>query len=205
MIVGIVDYGRGNLMSVVSAVRRAGHEPVVGNRPEIVEQADRIILPGVGAFGEAMNQLRGLGLVDALNMYVRDGGKPYLGICVGAQIVTKESDEFGRFEGLGWIDAEVRRLDGALQDVRIPHTGWDDVIQMKSTSLFTGIQDREVFYYNHSHAIYCTDESLVIARSDYAGGFDAVLKKGRIYATLFHPEKSQRAGLQLIENFLNVV
>ena len=203
MIVGIVNYGRGNVFSVASAVRRTGVQLIIGDDREVIENSDKIILPGVGAFGEAMRQLNSLDLINPLNFHVRDQGKPYLGICVGAQIVAHGSEEFGFHEGLGWINAWVKKLPESGSNSRIPHTGWNDVYFDSSCHLFKGIDKGTLFYYNHSYALHSKDSKTVVGRSDYAGGFDSALNINNIYATLFHPEKSQKAGLKMIENFVN--
>ena len=155
------------------------------------------------AFGEAMSCLKSLDLIDPLNSYVREQGKPYLGICVGAQIVGRSSEEFGFHRGLGWVDAFVKQLPNDDPMIRIPHTGWDDVYFDINCPLFNGIAEGSLFYYNHTYALYAEDNNVVIGTSDYAGGFHSALKIENVYATLFHPEKSQRAGLKMIQNFIN--
>ncbi len=203
MIVGIVDYGLSNLTCVRAAVERLGHEAFVGSTPDVVERSDKVILPGVGAFGDAIANLRNSGMADALDRQVRDGGKPFLGICLGAQLVCRDSDEHGHYEGLGWADAHVRRLAPGAAPLRVPHTGWDDVKRIGDTPLFTGVPIEGLFYYTHSHAIYPEDDAIVLGTCEYGTPFAAALHIGEnIYATQFHPEKSQKHGLALLGNFL---
>lgn len=200
-LIGIIDYGLSNLACVQAAVGRLGFETLVGGTPDVVERATKIILPGVGAFGDAMRNMRDRDLVSALNHQVNERGKPFLGICLGAQLVAKGSDEFGEHEGLGWIDAHVRRLS-SLEGLRVPHTGWDDLEQVGSCTLFEGIPGNALFYYTHSHGIFCEDDEVVAGICNYGQRIVSVLQKGNIFATQFHPEKSQRFGLLLLQNFL---
>ena len=200
--IGIVDYGLSNLTCVAAAVERVGFNAVVGKDSDLVRRADKIILPGVGAFGDAMANLRDYGLIEPLNEIVVGEGKPFLGICLGAQLVARESDEFGRHEGLGWIDAVVRRIEPGSDGLRVPHTGWDDVRRVRDCVLFDGIPDDALFYYTHSHGIYCEDGATVVGVCDYGQTITAAIQRGNIYATQFHPEKSQKHGLSLLENFL---
>jgi glutamine amidotransferase len=203
-VVAIVDYGLSNLTCVRSACERIGYEAQIADSGKILSAAEKIILPGVGAFGDAMRNLRSRGLIDALNHAVIDGERPFLGICLGAQLICKDSEEFGSHEGLGWIDASVRRIDTAGQDLRIPHTGWDDIEVTNSCALLQGIAPETVFYYTHSYAVYPRDESVVVAYCSYGSRLAAIMKKGNIYATQFHPEKSQKIGLDLLRNFLTL-
>ena len=200
--IGIVDYGLSNLTCVAAAVERVGFDAGVGKDPDLVRRADKIILPGVGAVGDAMKNLRDYGLIEPLNEAVATQGKPFLGICLGAQLVARESDEFGRHAGLGWIDATVRRIEPDENGLRVPHTGWDDVDRVKACVLFDDIPDDALFYYTHSHGIYCVDEDAIVGVCEYGQAITAAVQQGNIYATQFHPEKSQKHGLTLLENFL---
>jgi imidazole glycerol-phosphate synthase subunit HisH len=200
--IGIVDYGLGNLRSVAGAVERLGHEPVISTEPSALACADKLILPGVGAFGDGMRNLRERGLVEPLSELVIDGEKPVLAICLGAQLVGRRSEEFGDHEGLGWIDAEVVRLSPDDASLRVPHVGWNDLLRVADSILFADVPEDALFYYVHSYCIRVNEPSLVTGECDYGGRFVAALERGNIYATQFHPEKSQLGGLTLLRNFL---
>lgn len=198
----IIDYGLGNLKSVAASIRKLGFEPLVSNKPEDIEKAKKLILPGVGAFGDGMKNLKNLGLVELLNRVVLKGKKPILGICLGSQLMAKESCEFGHHEGLGWIDASVVRLDVDKNGLRIPHVGWNDLLQIKEDILFEGIPHDALVYYVHSYHVECTNPDIVIGESEYGKRFTAAIHAENIYATQFHPEKSQLHGLNILKNFL---
>ena len=203
MNVAVVDYGLSNLTCVRAAIDRLGHDSTVAARPEDLDGADRIVLPGVGAFGDAMANLNAAGMVEALNEAVHRKGTPFLGICLGAQLICKDSDEYGTHEGLGWADAHVRKLEPGAAALRVPHTGWDDVAAQGDSELFAGVPDDALFYYTHSHAIHANDKDIVRGTCDYGTNFAAVLRVGEnIHATQFHPEKSQKYGLAMLGNFL---
>ncbi|MDD5546002.1 MAG: imidazole glycerol phosphate synthase subunit HisH [Candidatus Omnitrophica bacterium] len=198
--IAIVDYGLGNLRSVAGAVRKLNYEPLITADPAGLEKCEKIIIPGVGAFGDGIGNLRRLGLADALDRMVLREHKPVLGICLGSQLMAKESFEFGHHKGLGWIDASVVKIDAP--GVRIPHVGWNGLIQRKANMLFDGIPQDALFYYVHSYHIRCANPDDVIGECEYGNRFAAVLNRGNIYATQFHPEKSQLHGLKMLENFL---
>ena len=139
--IGIVDYGLGNLTSVEGAVRHLGHEATVTSDPAVLAKADKLILPGVGAFGDGMRNLRERGLVEPLTEMVKGAGKPILGICLGFQLIARDSEEFGHHEGLGWVDGSVLRLAPADEDLRIPHVGWNDLIRTADCAMFDGLPD----------------------------------------------------------------
>ncbi len=200
MQVAIINYGSGNLTSVAGAIRAIGFEPSITSDPDAVADADRIIVPGVGAFGDCMRQLRAAGMVDVLEEARKN--RPILGICLGAQMMCGVSEEFGRHEGLGWIDAEVRRLHPADPSLRVPHVGWDNLARLRSSPLFEEIPDDALFYYVHSYAIHCTSSTSVIGSCDYGENFAAAFCAGQIYGVQFHPEKSQKHGLKLLHNFI---
>ena len=202
MTVVVVDYGLGNLRSVAGAVARLGSEVVVSSRPDDVARAGRLILPGVGAFGDGMRNLKQLGLVDALNDAVCRHGVPILGICLGAELMARDSDEFGRHEGLGWFDASVTKLTPADPSLAIPHVGWNAVRRRREDALLTDVPDDAWFYFVHSYHIACRDRDAVVAEADYGGPVLAALHRDNIYGTQFHPEKSQRHGLTVLRNFL---
>lgn len=163
---------------------------------------DKLILPGVGAFGDGMRNLRARGMVEPLTDLVLRERKPILGICLGAQLIAHDSDEFGRHQGLGWIAASVRRLAPDDDKLRIPHMGWNELFQTGESLLFDGVPDGSLFYYVHSFRLVAEDHAIVIGECDYGGRFAAAIQSGNIYATQFHPEKSQQHGLTLLGNFL---
>ena len=199
--VGIVDYGLGNLTSVAGAVARLGHEPKITGDAEALACCERLILPGVGAFGDGMDQLRRRGLVAALDRMVIGEGKPILGICLGAQLLTRESEEFGRHDGLGWIDARVVRLSPGNPALRVPHVGWNELRQRRPSVLFRDVPDRALMYFVHSYRISGAN-GLVTGETDHGGPVTATVEKGRVYGAQFHPEKSQHHGLTVLRNFL---
>ncbi len=200
--IGIIDYGLGNLTSVSGATERLGFEPCVTGEVAELDRAEKLILPGVGAFADGMRKLRERELVEPLARMVLAEGKPILGICLGAHLIAKESDEFGRSEGLGWVDARVVHLEAGGDALRIPHVGWNDLIQTGESLLFGDVPEDALFYYVHSFHIVPEDDDAVVGVCDYGGRFAAALQWRNIYATQFHPEKSQRHGLTLLNNFL---
>lgn len=200
--IAIIDYGLGNIRSVTGAVKKVGFEPVLTADYNTLAQADKLILPGVGAFGDGMNNLRELNLVNILSDLVLKKKKPILGICLGAQLLTKISYEFGKHEGLGWLDAEVVRLTPSENESRIPHVGWNDFVKMKDSILTDDIPADALFYYVHSFHIRCADPSIVAGICHYGEVFTAAIVQENIYATQFHPEKSQVHGLKMLQNFL---
>jgi imidazole glycerol-phosphate synthase subunit HisH len=200
--VAIIDYGMGNLVSVAGAVERLGHVPVITSDARKLDDADRLILPGVGAFGDAMDNLRRRGLVDALQAIVVEKAKPILGICLGAQLLAKDSEEFGHHEGLNWIDASVRRITPSDPKIRVPHVGWNDCDKRRDSVLMRDVPEDALFYYVHSYCIVPNRRDEVVAECDYGMRFAAVLERGNMFATQFHPEKSQRHGLTVLRNFI---
>ena len=202
MRVGVIDYGLGNITSVCGAVDRLGHEAVASGDPDVLGRTEKLILPGVGAFKDGLERLRSRGLVTPLTAAVCDRGTPILGICLGAQLMTRSSEEFGRHDGLGWVEARVRRLAPADRSMRVPHVGWNDIEVVADDPLFAGIPSDALFYYVHTFAIHVDDPKIVLGTCDYGGTFVAAYRVGNICATQFHPEKSQKHGLTVLENFL---
>ncbi len=198
----IVDYGLGNVRSVAGAIEHLGYTVLISSRVEDLTAADRLILPGVGAFGDGMKNLHDRGLIEPLGRLVLEQRKPILGICLGAQLLAKESDEFGHHQGLGWIDASVVRLEPSDPALKVPHVGWDELAQTTSSPLFEQVPPDALFYYVHSYHVRCADEAVVIGRCDYGLSFVAAYQQGHIFGTQFHPEKSQRHGLQILRNFV---
>jgi glutamine amidotransferase len=199
--IAIVNYGLGNLRSVAGAVERLGGEAVITNDADELLKAEKLILPGVGAFGDGIKNLRALGLEDILNQLVLEESKPIFGICLGFQLMAKESCEFGYHQGLGWIDAVVEKIDtnGRL---RLPHVGWNDLFQRKKSVLFENVPGNALFYYVHSYHVRCLDQNIIVGECDYGMRFTAAVEEDNIFGTQFHPEKSQQWGLELLKNYL---
>lgn len=200
----IVDYGMGNLNSVAKAVEFLGYEVKISNCPEDISSASHIILPGVGAFEKAILTLKEIGLDKILSEQVLKNKKPFLGICLGAQLITNESLEGGKFKGLGWIDARVEPLDQAAA-VKSIHVGWNDLKIKKDSPILNDIKDSTSFYFVHGYYLNCHDPKVIVGTTTYGIEFPAIIQKGNIFATQFHPEKSQKAGLKILSNFLNWV
>lgn len=200
--VAVVDYGMGNLDSVRRALEVCGATVRVTDDPDALADADRIVLPGVGAFGVAMENLRARGLVDALTTQVVELGAPFLGICLGMQLMAARGTEHGVHEGLGWVPGTVDRLVPTAADPRVPHVGWNEVHPTADHPIFAGIEpDRDV-YFVHSYAVACDVADHALATTPYAGGFCSVIGVGSAVGTQFHPEKSQQVGHRLLANWL---
>ena len=195
--IAVIDYGRGNLGSVENALERLGMRAVVTQDPRVVEDARALILPGDGAFHDAMSNLQSLGLLEPLKAAL-DEGRPFLGICLGYQLLFTESEEFGQGKGLDVIPGTVRRFPGGL---KVPHMGWNAVEHRGDLRIFDGIPSGAHFYFVHSYYPSATDPSLPAATCTYGVTFPAAVGRGTLFATQFHPEKSQRWGLKLLENF----
>ena len=202
MRVGIVDYGFGNIASVQGAVAKIGHEPVLIDRADGIQNVDKLILPGVGAFGDAMASLNNKGLVEPLRAATLEERIPILGICLGFQLLARSSSEHGEHHGLGWIDADVRRLEPGAEKLRVPHVGWNEVYTSGDCVLFQGVPDAALFYFVHSYRLVANDNSVVIGTCPYGGDVTAAVQRDNIYGTQFHPEKSQQYGLTVLTNFV---
>jgi imidazole glycerol-phosphate synthase subunit HisH len=200
--VAIVDYGMCNLDSVRRAFEEVGARPFVTGEPADLESADRIVLPGVGAFPDAMYNLRSLGLDEALTKQVLDGEAPFLGVCLGMQLMSALGEEVEPTEGLGWIDARCVRFVPTADDRRVPHVGWNEVTPAIDSPLFDGIPPGTDFYFVHSFHVECADTTQVLATTPYCESFVSAVQRGRAFGVQFHPEKSQQWGLRLLRNFL---
>jgi glutamine amidotransferase len=196
-VIAVIDYGRGNLGSVENALGRLGMRAVVTQDPRVIEDARALVLPGDGAFHDAMSNLQSLGLLEPLKAAL-DEGRPFLGICLGYQLLFTESEEFGQGKGLDVIPGTVRRFPGGL---KVPHMGWNTVEHGGDLRIFDGIPSGAHFYFVHSYYPSATDPSLPAATCTYGVTFPAAVGRGTLFATQFHPEKSQRWGLKLLENF----
>jgi glutamine amidotransferase len=213
MTVAIVDYGSGNLRSAAKAIERAARETGVDDRvivtsnPREVAGADRIVLPGVGAFADCRAGLYGVpGMVDTLKRAVIEQGKPFLGICVGMQLMATRGVEYGVHAGLDWIKGDVVRIEPKGQSgtdrLKIPHMGWNELVDLKPHALLAGIAAHDHAYFVHSFQLKASRRETVLALTDYGGPITAVVGRDNLAGTQFHPEKSQATGLRLITNFL---
>ncbi len=212
MSVAIVDYGSGNLHSAAKAFERAARDAgldqpiVVTSDPEAVARADRVVLPGVGAFADCRRGLDGVnGMVAALEEAVRRKGRPFFGICVGMQLLAERGREYEVTEGLGWIAGEVDRITPADPRLKIPHMGWNTLNLMQPHKLVDGLQfgaHGRHAYFVHSYALRPAERTDLVAEADYGGAIAAIVGRDNIVGTQFHPEKSQKLGLALIANFL---
>lgn len=200
--IAIIDYGMGNVGSIRNMLSRIGAEAIVTSDPHVVSDANKIILPGVGAFDHAMERLRGMEFISLLNQKVLGDGVACLGICLGMQLLTNGSEE-GNLPGLGWIDAQTRRfdLDGQGTDLPIPHTGWNTVRDEGRGSVLAGGLDEARFYFVHSYYVDCNSEEDVFGTTRYGIRFASVIGRDNITGVQFHPEKSHRFGMQLLRNF----
>ncbi|MCL4474279.1 MAG: imidazole glycerol phosphate synthase subunit HisH [Actinobacteria bacterium] len=193
----IIDYGMGNLRSVEKALEKVGAEVAVSRDPDDLRQADRIVLPGVGAFGDAMANLQKRGLVEAIKGEVA-AGKPFLGICLGLDLLFEESDEHGLHQGLGLLPGRVELLATGL---KIPHIGWNQINIRKESKLLAGIPDGSAFYFVHSYAVVPREESDILCETEYGSAFVSAVERDNIAAFQFHPEKSSSLGLMILRNF----
>ena len=196
--IAIIDYDGGNLKSVEKALKFLGEEAVITRQKEEILNADKVILPGVGAFGDAMHNLNQFGLVDVIKEVV-DLGKPFLGICLGLQLLFERSEESPGVEGLGILKGEILRIPDC-PGLKIPHMGWNSLKIKPEAKLFKGLEDPYV-YFVHSYYLKAADESIVAATTEYSTIIHAPVQSGNVFACQFHPEKSSRVGLQILRNF----
>lgn len=201
--IAIIDYGMGNLGSVSKALEYLGGEIVITQKGSDLKKADKIVLPGVGAFKDAMDTLDGLNLIKTLNEEILRG-KIYLGICLGLELLFEKSEE-GDCKGLGILKGDVVRFDSSEAGFKVPQIGWNQVrIANDDCPLFEGIESNAFFYFVHSYYVRPKDGGIIAAATDYGVEFTSMIWKENIYAVQFHPEKSQAAGLKFLENFLKL-
>ena len=201
--VAVVDYGAGNLRSVAKALVRSGLEPEVTGDPAAVGRADAVVLPGVGAFGAAVRSLREKGLDDAVRSAI-EAGRPYLGICLGLQVLYDEGEEHGRTPGLGLLRGRVARFpdrDEAGQPLRVPHIGWNLVRYSGTHPMLGALPPEDFYYFVHSYRALPTNAEEAVGRADYGGPFAAAVARENVFAVQFHPEKSQSGGKRLLDAF----
>lgn len=202
--IAIIDYGMGNLRSVQKGFEKVGFDAVVTADPKVVLEADKVVLPGVGAFPDCMRNLEQGGFVEPLLKVIREG-RPFLGICLGLQLLFTESEEFGVHKGLDVISGRVVRFPEGLkeggEELKVPHMGWNQLAIRRRPPVFAGIEEGTNVYFVHSYYVKPDDESVVAATTGYGIEFCAAVWKDNVVATQFHPEKSQEKGLKILKNF----
>ncbi|DAB40314.1 MAG TPA: imidazole glycerol phosphate synthase subunit HisH [Sulfurovum sp. UBA12169] len=202
--IGIVDYKMGNLASVINAFANVGAAVTLESDPGKLDQYDKLILPGVGAFGDAMKHLKSNGMDEAVKRFAHSG-KPLLGICLGMQLLFESSEEFGSHEGLGLIPGKVAAFDESRFDHprKVPHMGWNELFKQKETPLFKGLPDAFYLYFVHSYHVQC-DDAYAVGKTHYGYAFVSAVQNGNIFGIQPHPEKSHENGLKIIENFVKL-
>ncbi len=195
--IAITDYGAGNLHSLQTALARQGLDARVTDAPRVLDAAEALVVPGDGAFGPAVAQLRALGFADRIRAFVRSG-RPFLGVCLGMQLLFDESEEDGRHAGLGLLPGRVVRLPDR---VKVPHMGWNQLRVIRSSPLLEGISTGAYVYFVHSYCAVPAEAAIVAATTEYGGDVAAVVGRGNIWATQFHPEKSGAIGIRMLANF----
>jgi glutamine amidotransferase len=197
--IAIIDYQMGNLRSVQKGFEKVGHEATITCEPDVLAKADKVVLPGVGAFGDAMAELDRRHLVEPIRRAVASG-KPFLGICLGLQLLFDVGYENGRHQGLGIVRGECVRFELPIE-YKVPHMGWNQLVIRRRAPLLAGLEEGTHCYFVHSYYVVPKDESVVAAEANYAAPFCAMIWRDNLFATQFHPEKSQRHGLQMLKNF----
>ena len=200
--IAIIDYDAGNLRSVEKALLALGEQPVITRDTEKILSADKVILPGVGSFGDAMARLNQYGLTDVIHQAV-DRGIPFLGICLGLQLMFERSDESEGVEGLGLLKGEILKIPDQ-EGLKIPHMGWNSLSIREGSRLFSGIEDGTYVYFVHSYYLKAADEAIVAASTEYSTHIHAAVECGNVFACQFHPEKSSDVGLRILENFIRL-
>lgn len=201
--VAILDYGVGNIASILNMFSKIGAEAVITSDTQVLRSADKLLLPGVGHFDYCMQQLKKAPFFDALQQRVLEDKVPMLGVCVGCQMLMENSEE-GKEQGLGWLKGKVIKFDRSkmTEELKVPHMGWSDVHPVRDTALFKGIEEPR-FYFVHSYHVQCNEPTDVQTTAHYGYTFTASVERGNILAVQFHPEKSHRFGMRLFENFVN--
>ncbi len=200
--VAVIDYGMGNIGSICKMLRHVGAEPIVTSEARQLAAADKLVLPGVGHFDRAMDNLRAAGLVDEITALVQGRGMPLLGVCLGMQLLCGSSEE-GSQPGLGLLDAKVRRFEFAGdRRLKVPHMGWSELEIARTSPLLEGLDDASRFYFVHSYYVDCAVESDVLARATYGTRFVAAFERDNVRGVQFHPEKSHKFGVRMFRNFV---
>jgi len=202
----LIDYGSGNLRSAEKALVRVADgkaEVVVTDDPTTIAAADRLVLPGVGAFAACMGALEARpGVIEAMTEAVQEKGRPFLGICVGMQLLATRGLEFGETAGLDWVPGDVKKLEPADPAIKVPHMGWNALLEVADHPLFQPLQNGEAVYFTHSFALFPGDPADVTAKVEHGGRFPAAVARDNVAGVQFHPEKSQKPGLALLQRFL---
>ncbi|BAY60654.1 imidazole glycerol phosphate synthase glutamine amidotransferase subunit [Calothrix brevissima NIES-22] len=201
-LIAIIDYGMGNLRSVANACATIKCQAFIAKHPEDICQASHIILPGVGAFSDGIKNLQSAGWIKFLETEVIEKKKPFLGICLGMQLLATVGTEHGYHKGLNWIPGIVNRLESKESSIRVPHIGWNDVYFLKQNYLYRGLGNSQVFYFVHSYVFQPEDKTICSAITSHGAEFVSSIEMGNICATQFHPEKSQKVGLEVLKNFV---
>jgi glutamine amidotransferase len=199
----IIDYNMGNIASIKNMLKKIGYEAVVTSDPAVIECAKRIILPGVGAFDYGMKNLKDLGLIDVIKGKVLDDKVPFLGICLGMQLLTSGSEE-GLLQGLRLINANTKKFTPCGENMKIPHMGWNYVTPIIDSALFKGVEQDMRFYFVHSYYVDCHDKNDSLANTSYGVQFTSVVGRENILGVQFHPEKSHKYGMKLLKNFVEM-
>ncbi|MDD7219455.1 MAG: imidazole glycerol phosphate synthase subunit HisH [Clostridia bacterium] len=200
--IGIIDYDAGNIKSVEKALNFLGEETVISRDPQVLLKADKVVLPGVGSFGQAMENLNTYGLVPVIHEMV-DKGTPFLGICLGLQLLFESSEESPGVEGLGILKGKIVKIP-PCEGLKIPHMGWNSIHLQNNGRLFKGIPEQTYVYFVHSYYLQAEEQKIVKATTEYSTCIHASVEKGNIFACQFHPEKSSRWGLQILKNFASI-
>lgn len=200
--IAVIDYGMGNLKSVSKALEAVGAKVIVTRDPKVIKKADRLVLPGVGAFADCMANLKKQNLIGPIKEFIQTG-RPFLGICLGLQLLFDEGEEFGRHKGLGILPGRVVRFH-LSKKFKIPHIGWNQILKKNENRLFQKIDDGSSFYFVHSYIVVPKEKKIVATTTDYGREFVSAIAKENIFACQFHPEKSQKNGLKLLQAFTKI-
>jgi glutamine amidotransferase len=201
--IAVIDYGMGNLRSVQKGIERVGFKADVTRDREQIEAAAGVVFPGVGAFGACMDNLRTYGLIETVRRVIARG-TPFLGICLGMQLLFEESEEFGRVPGLGIFPGRVVRFQNQ-PDLKVPHMGWNQITKRQDAPHLRGVEEGAFVYFVHSYYVVPADPSLTATSTQYGGEFTSAIARDNVFATQYHPEKSQAVGLKILENFGRIV
>ena len=201
--IAIIDYGAGNIQSVSKALKHIGCDCFITNKKDEILSADGAVLPGVGSFGDTVDSLNKYGIKEAVIEFIKSG-KPFLGICLGLQLLFPGSEESEGAEGLGVFDGTITKIPNS-DGLKIPHMGWNSLKITKDSRLFKGIEENPYVYFVHSYFLNAADKSIVAAQTEYGVTIDAAVEKGNVFATQFHPEKSGNTGLRILKNFVDIV